>query len=257
MSPTSPPIISEKRVIAHVNAYVKAKEQDVDWGGGLLDTRLRLISEHYVAETCLHWPMMRISWWNMGQPKLIDTHKWLVSQRLLKVDRELNLKKVSPTTRVEDANHLASTDRPPKSDSVPVTSNASAKLSPESSDVDSIDFSRNENLINTTAIPVVTRDDKIDSPPISSSIGQSCGPISSQGPRLVHRRKMRAQVHLHRNLKKFASSAFRLNHSGGNCRGDPMEPLMEPLKFPGAIPPRGKNHYLGRYVADLERQWKY
>jgi hypothetical protein len=41
------------------------------------------------------------------------------------------------------------------------------------------------------------------------------------------------------------AEALGCNHSGDSYRGDPMEPL----EFPEAIPPRGENHYLGRYVA--------
>ena len=31
---------------------------------------------------------------------------------------------------------------------------------------------------------------------------------------------------------------------------------MEPLEFPDAIPPRGQNHYLGRYVAIFDDEGK-
>jgi hypothetical protein len=48
-------------------------------------------------------------------------------------------------------------------------------------------------------------------------------------------------------------SALGRNHSGDNYRGDPIEPL----KFPDAIPPRGENHYLGRYVMTFDDEGKY
>ena len=81
MSPTSPPKISEKRLVAHINDYIQTREQDLNWRA-LLDTRINLISEHYEAKGYSHWPLMGISWWDMGQSQLIDTHTKLIRQRL-------------------------------------------------------------------------------------------------------------------------------------------------------------------------------
>jgi hypothetical protein len=81
MSPTSPPTISVKRFIAHVTDYIKAKEDDIDWQAPLA-TRLRLIDKHFASGGYLHWSMMHILWWNMGQTELIDTHTKLISLRL-------------------------------------------------------------------------------------------------------------------------------------------------------------------------------
>ena len=46
--------------------------------------------------------------------------------------------------------------------------------------------------------------------------------------------------------------AFGRNHSGDTYRGDPMEPL----DYPETIPPRGENHFLGRYVAIFDDRGK-
>ena len=46
--------------------------------------------------------------------------------------------------------------------------------------------------------------------------------------------------------------AFGRNHSGDTYRGDPMEPL----DYPETIPPRGENHFLGRFVALFDDKGK-
>ena len=56
MSPTSPPRISEKRFITHVTEYGNAKEKETAWRVQL-DTRVRLISEHFISGECSHWPI--------------------------------------------------------------------------------------------------------------------------------------------------------------------------------------------------------
>jgi hypothetical protein len=48
-------------------------------------------------------------------------------------------------------------------------------------------------------------------------------------------------------------SALGRHHSGDSYREDPMEPL----KFPDAIPSRGENHHLGRYVVTFDEEGKF
>ena len=48
------------------------------------------------------------------------------------------------------------------------------------------------------------------------------------------------------------AEAFGRNHSGDSYRGDPMEPL----EYPDAVPPRGENHFLGRFVALFDDKGK-
>ena len=191
MSPTSPPIISEKRFIAHVSGYVKAKENDINWRAPL-DTHVRLIGEHFFACGCLHWPMMHISWWSMGQTELIDTHTKLISLRL-EVKAKSN--DVAPTVHVETPHN-------------------------EIFDVNSLDFSRNLNSINTNAS--------------SSSRVSRSGVTGLQvlEPPTTLQNKDELPSPPHSSPPEASAEALGRNHSGDSYRGDPMEPL----DFPEAIP---------------------
>ena len=183
MSPTSPPKILVKRFIAHVSDYVKAKENDINWRAPLA-TRLRLIGEHFVSGGCSHWPMMHISWWSMGQTELVDTHTKLISLRLEVAER-----------RAADR-HKALTKT--KSKDVALTIHVEAPHN-EISDVDSLDFSRNLNSVNTNAAlsskvthfratdpPVpepqttLRNKDELPSPPHSSPPDTTCGSTWTQ-----------------------------------------------------------------------------
>jgi hypothetical protein len=81
MLSTLPPIVSEKQLITHVNAYNNTEKQDKDWRVHF-DICFKLIGKHYVSDNYLHWPLMQIPWWEMGHSKLMDIHKQLFSQRL-------------------------------------------------------------------------------------------------------------------------------------------------------------------------------
>jgi hypothetical protein len=72
------------------------------------------------------------------------------------------------------------------------------------------------------------------------------------GTQATPRNKDEAPSQLHLRPQDAPASALGRNHIGDTYRGDPMEPL----EFPDAIPPRGENHYLGRYVAIFDDEGK-
>jgi hypothetical protein len=179
MSPTLPPIVSEKQLIAHVNVYINTKRQDKNWRS-LFDLRFKLIGEHYATDTYLHWPLMRIWWWDMGHSKLINTHKRLVSQGLRKAEDEIGgLHKALSAARAEVATSLTSTSSP-KNEEVLTSNDASTTLPPESSDVNSFNFPRNDNSINTEALPMVEKDSTVGSSPSSLPKDETTDPSLSR-----------------------------------------------------------------------------
>jgi hypothetical protein len=65
MSPTLPLEVSEKQLIARVNAHIQNKKQDKDWGV-LFKTRFKQIGEHFSSNNYPHWPLMQIPWWELS-----------------------------------------------------------------------------------------------------------------------------------------------------------------------------------------------
>jgi hypothetical protein len=161
MLPTSPPIVSEKQLIADINSGINAKKQDKDWRV-LFDIRFKLISKHFASNNYLHWPLMQILWWEMGHLKLMDTHKRLVSQRLQNAEQEIvGLQKALSAARAETAASLASTNVLPKDDELPASNDVPATIWPESSDVSNCFLPRNNNSISTNALPMAEKSGKV------------------------------------------------------------------------------------------------
>ena len=217
MSPTSPPRISEKHFITHVTELGNAIEKETEWRVHL-DTRVRLISDHFISGEYSHWPMMHISWWYMSQSELIGTHTTLTSLRLELAERRA-------TER-----HIASTSTKANDDTLTVPGGTRQV---ESSGANTIDFPRNANSVNNNVIPRTSDAIHKTSEPSVPALqevplieGKPASPPRPSPPE---------------------AEAFGRNHSGDSYRGDPMEPL----DYPEAIPPRGENHYLGRFVAPL------
>ena len=136
MLPILPLAVSEKRLIAHVNACVKTKKQHKDWGACPKPHFKLVIGDHFSSNDCQHWPLIQLPWWEMSHRKLINTHKTLVSQKPRDAEQEIvGPQQAVKAVRAENATPL-------------VTNDAPATIPPESLDVDSFDFThRNDSVL--------------------------------------------------------------------------------------------------------------
>ena len=131
--------------------------------------------------------------------------------------------------------HIASTSTKANGDALTIPSESRQV---ESSGASTIVLPRNTNSDNNNVVPMS-----------SDAIHKSSGPSVSapqevpliEGIPLSPPRPSPPEA-----------EAFGRNHSGDSYRGDPMEPL----EYPEAVPPRGENHFLGRFVALFDDKGK-
>jgi hypothetical protein len=189
--PTLPPAVSEKQLIACVNACIHNKKQDKDWGV-LFKTHFKLIGKHFSSNNYLRWPLMQIPQSEMSHSKLINTHTNLVGQKLQDAEQEIvGLQQALTAARAETATSLTSraesaappalSNRSPRNATSPVSNDVSATLPPESSDVNSCDFSHNNNSVNSDALSMMVMDsNKVCDPPGSPPRNEAPDPSSSR-----------------------------------------------------------------------------
>ena len=159
----------------------------------------------------------------MSQTELMGTHTMLTSSEL-----ELAERKAA-------ARQVASTSTKANDDTLTIPSE-SRQI--ESSGATIICSPHNANSGNDNVVPITSDDTQKSSGPSASSPPEvplidatPLGPPPSSPPQV---------------------EALGRNHSGDSYRGDPMEPL----EYPEAIPPRGENHFLGRFVALFDDKGK-
>jgi hypothetical protein len=246
MLPVSPPSVLLEQIVACVDNYVREKKRNSNWEG-LLPYCMDLIGKHCLTFGCCDaWSLMVMPWWGLGLADLNTTHKTLLSRELWKAEeanrlleqplKEERVNKVPPPVIVTVA---SSTDLPPSlKDTV-------SMLSPEGSNLDSLDYSHRSDSVFTLALMVVIEGDdgaydlpviNVPDTPIPEEAhddpkGNNPGPKG----------------------KDPITNTMSIKYIGNTYKGDPMENL----NFPYKSPPKGESHFAGHCVETWDKSGNY